>query len=153
MKLLFLFLFILTGCAGLGSRLEPPRITLANIKVQEVKIFESILQIDLRVYNTNDVSLDIQGIDCDLELNDRRFATGVSKAEIKIASYDTALIPMIIYSSVLDVVRGLQNLSNTDNVEYKITGHLRLGGGAIPSSIPFKTSGTLSLRRVSGNNE
>jgi len=153
MKLSFLLLFILTGCAGLGSRLEPPRITLANIKVQEVKIFESVLQIELRVYNTNDVSLDIQGIDCDLELNGRRFATGVSKAEIEIASYDTALIPMTIYSSVLDVVRGLQGLSNTDNVEYKITGHLRLGGGAIPSSIPFKSSGAFPLQSVSGDNK
>lgn len=149
----FLCLCIAAGCAQLGSRLEPPRITLANLKVQEVKIFESVLQIDLRVYNTNDISLEIQGIDCDLELNGRRFATGVSKAELKIASYDTALIPMTIYSSVLDVVRGLQGLSNKDKIEYTITGHLRLGKGAMPSTIPFKSSGAISLQSVSGYKE
>lgn len=144
--------FILVGCAGLGKRLEPPRIILANIKVQEIQVFESIFQIEIRLFNTNEISLEIKGIDCDLELNGKHFATGVSNAQMKIPSYETALIPITVYSSVLDVVLGLQGLSKTEKIEYKITGRLRLGEGAIPSVISFKAQGELPLEGLSGFN-
>ena len=134
----------------MGKRLEPPRVTLANITVQEVKVLESIFQIDLRVYNTNEASLNIKGIDCDLELNGRRFATGVSKAETEIAAYDTGLIRMTVYSSLLDVMSGLKRLSDTDKIEYKITGRLRLGHEAVFSVIPFISSGELALEKFGG---
>ena len=145
-----LYLVLLfTGCAGLGKRLEPPRITLANFKVQQVKVFESVFEIEIRLFNTNDVALEIKGIDCELELNNRRFATGVSNTQMKIPSYETALVPVTIYSSVLDVVMGLPGLSKTKKLEYTITGSLRLGQGTIPAVIPFKSSGELPLERLS----
>ena len=144
-----LVLLVFSGCAGLGKRLEPPRITLANIKVQKVKVFESVFEIEIRLFNTNEVALDIKGIECDIELNGRRFATGVSNAQIKIPPYETALIPVTVYSSVLDVVMGLQGLSKTEKIEYKITGSLRLGQGTTSSVIPFKSSGELPLGGLS----
>jgi LEA14-like dessication related protein len=147
---LCLVLGIFSGCAGFGKHLEVPRIALANIQVKEVQILESVFQIDLRVFNTNEVPLDIKGIECDLEFNGRRFATGVSKAETKIPSYETALISMMVYSSVLDVMRGLQGLSSADKIEYNITGRLRLGAGAMPAVIPFKSSGEVSLEGLAG---
>ena len=142
-------LLMFSGCAGLGKRLEPPRITLANIKVQEVKVFESVFEIKIRLFNTNEVALEIKGIDCELELNGRRFATGISNAQMKIPPYETALVPVTVYSSVLDVVMGLQGLSKTEKIEYKITGSLRLGHGTISSVIPFTSRGELPLGGLS----
>ena len=146
---LSLIMLMVAGCAGLGKRLEPPRITLANIQVQEVKVFESIFEIEIRLYNTNEVALEIKGIDCDLELNGRRFATGVSNVQKKIPPYETALVPITVYSSVLDVVMGLQGLPKTEKLEYEISGSLRLGQGAFPAVIPFKSRGELPLGGLS----
>ena len=143
-----LVLLVFSGCTGLGKRLEPPRITLANIKVQEVKVFESVFEIEIRLYNTNDVALEIKGLECDLELNDKRFATGVSAVQTTIPPYETALLPITVYSSFLDVVTGLQGLSKTEKLEYKITGKLKLGQGAIPAVIPFKTRGEMPLEQM-----
>ena len=56
---LLLGLVFLVGCVGPGKKLEPPQITLTNIQVQEIKVFESVFQIDLRVVNPNDVDIDI----------------------------------------------------------------------------------------------
>ena len=92
-----------SGCAGLGKTLEPPRINLANITVQEMQGFESVFQIELRIFNTNDVPLDIKGLDCELEINDRHFASGVSDTTTKIPSYGTAKIPIVVYSSVIEM--------------------------------------------------
>ena len=139
-------IFILSGCAGWGQRLESPRITLSNFNVQEIKIFESVFTIEMRVFNTNDIPMEIKGLNCDLELNGKRLATGVSNVKINIPSYETALIPMTLYSSVLDVVRVLRSLSKTEKLEYKLTGRLRLGKGTMPSTIPFKSIGELPLQ-------
>jgi len=144
-KLMVIFL-ILSGCAGWGHRLESPRITLSNFNVQEIKIFESVFTIEMRVFNTNDTPMEIKGLSCDLELNGKRLAIGVSNVKINIPSYETALIPMTLYSSVLDVVTVLRGLAKTEKLEYKLTGHLRLGKGTMPSTIPFKSIGEFPLQ-------
>jgi LEA14-like dessication related protein len=143
---LMVIFLILSGCAGWGKQLETPRITLSNFNVQEIKIFESIFKIEMRVFNTNDIPMEIKGLHCDLELNGKRLATGVANVKINIPSYDTALIPMTLYSSVLDVVTVLRGLAETEKLEYKLTGRLRLGKGTIPSTIPFKSIGELPLQ-------
>ena len=143
---LMIIFFIMSGCAGWGQRLESPRITLANFNVQEIKIFESVFTIEMRVFNTNEVPLEIKGLNCDLELNGKRLATGVANVQINIPSYETALIPMTLYSSVLDVVTVLRGLAKTEKLEYKLTGRLRLGKGVMPSTIPFKSTGEMPLK-------
>ncbi|MBW2602731.1 MAG: LEA type 2 family protein [Deltaproteobacteria bacterium] len=143
---LMVILLILSGCTGWGKRLEPPRISLSNFNVQEIKIFESVFTIQMRVFNTNDTPMEIKGLNCDLELNGKRLATGVANVKINIPSYETALIPMTLYSSVLDVVTVLRGLARTEKLEYKLTGRLRLGEGTMPSTIPFKSIGELPLK-------
>ena len=143
---LMVILLILSGCAGWGKRLESPRITLSNFNVQEIKIFESVFTIEMRVFNTNDTPMEIKGLNCDLELNGKRLATGVANVNTNIPSYETALIPMTLYSSVLDVVTVLRGLVKTEKIEYKLTGRLRLGKGTMPSTIPFKSIGELPLQ-------
>lgn len=137
---------ILSGCAGLGRRLEAPRITLSNFSVQEIKVFESVFKIELRVFNTNDTPLEIKGLNCDLEINGKRLATGVANDKTDIPSYETGIIPMTLYSSVLDVMGVLRGLAKTDKLQYTLTGRLRLGKGAIPSTIPFTSTGELPLK-------
>ena len=66
-------LAILHGCAGIGRRLEPPEVSLAHIAIQEVKALETTFQLHVRVFNFNDVPLEIKGIDCELEINGRKF--------------------------------------------------------------------------------
>jgi len=143
---LIVILLILSGCAGWGKRLESPRITLSNFNVEEIKIFESVFTIEMRVFNTNDIPMEIKGLNCDLELNGKRLATGVANVKINIPSYETALIPMTLYSSVLDVVMVLRGLAKTEKLEYKLTGRLQLGKGTTPSTIPFKSTGELPLQ-------
>jgi LEA14-like dessication related protein len=143
---LIVILLILSGCAGWGKRLETPRITLSNFNVQEIKIFESVFTIEMRVFNTNDIPMEIKGLNCDLELNGKRLATGVSNVEINIPSYETALVPMTLYSSVLDVLTVLRKLAKNEKLEYKLTGRIKLGKGTMPSTIPFKSMGELPLQ-------
>jgi LEA14-like dessication related protein len=143
---------IMFGCVGLQHRYEPPKVTLANIKIKETKAFETAFLIELRIYNVNETPLKIQGIDCELNINGKPFATGVSKADKTVPAYDTIVIPVMVYSSILDTVnrligmiRDVQSSQKIENIEYSLKGRLRLDAGASPSGLPFTASGMLNF--------
>ena len=135
---------VLFGCAGLGTRLEPPRVTLADIKIEEIKALEAITKVELRVVNPNNVSLEIDGVDCTIQLNNRPFGSGVLNTKTTVPPRDTALVPMTIYSSIIEVGRGILESRGDRAFTYKIKGRLHLGGG-LPSVLPFSSEGDISL--------
>ncbi|UCD79876.1 MAG: LEA type 2 family protein [Desulfobacterales bacterium] len=143
----FIFsIVLLTNCAGIGKRLEPPRISLANIQVQEFTGFETVFQIKLRVFNTNDVGLDVKGIEADLAINGKPFATGVSKAGVQIPSFETRLVPVTVYSSVIDIFKSVQGLQKAEQLTYTLKGKLRVAADNAPAAtLPFESEGQLTL--------
>jgi LEA14-like dessication related protein len=141
-----LFLLLLASCAGLGKTLEPPRINLSNVQFQESKALETVIQIDLRVFNTNEVPIKVKGLDCDLELNGRSFATGVSSVDREIPAFGTATVPVTLYSSVVDLFRGIVGFQKKEKLKFGVSGRLRLEGGFLmPAVIPFKAEEELSM--------
>lgn len=140
-------LAVFSGCAGLGKRLETPKVNLVDIQVLEVKAFESVFQIEIRVLNPNDVPLEIKGITCDLEVNNSTLASGVSDTKTTIPAYGTSTIPMKVYSSVVDILRGMLGLQDAEKLHYRLQGKLRVEGGfMVPSVIPFESKGEFSFK-------
>lgn len=145
--LLFLVYLSLLSCATVGK--EPPRVHVVDLQIQEVKAFETVFKMALRVINMNDMEIRIKGIDCDLEINDKPFATGVSDQKTTIPAHGTTIVPIIVYSSVFDVVRGIVGLKGKEKIEYKISGRIHLEGNVLsPSSIRFESGGELSLKDI-----
>jgi len=149
-------LTILHGCAGIGRRLESPEVSLAHITIQEVKAFETAFQLQVRVFNFNDVPLEIKGIDCELEINGRKLAKGVSATQTKVPAFGTELVQIQAYSSMLrmvssmlEMIRSTQSKQMERKLNYKISGRLRLGGDSrMPWSLPFKSQGELNLEGI-----
>jgi LEA14-like dessication related protein len=141
-----LCILVLSACSMPGQRVEPPRISLSSIKIQDINLFEAVLHIEVRVVNPQDVTYDIKGIDCVLDLNQVRLASGVSNTPTHIPSLESAVIPLTIYSSVEDMAKCLKELKGKDKINYNITGKLHLAGGFLkPSLIAFNTDGQVSL--------
>jgi LEA14-like dessication related protein len=137
----------LAGCAGLGKPLEAPRVSLSNIQVQETKGLETTFLVHLRVTNPNEVDLDIKGVECDLEINGKPFAYGISNTRVKVPAFGSETIPVQAYSSVLDIVRGLFGLPQREDLSYRAKGKVRMeGGGLMPSTLPFDSQGTVSIK-------
>ena len=141
----FLFFFTMTGCAGVGQRLEPPRVKLATIRVAEFNVLETVFEVSLRVFNTNDTALQIKGIECELEINNQPFALGVSDTDVEIPSYGTQLVPLNVYASVMDIIKSAHGMQSQDQINYQIKGKVRLGAGAFPASLPFESEGNITL--------
>jgi LEA14-like dessication related protein len=140
-----MFLLTVCGCSGVGQRLEPPRVKLATIRVQEFNVLETVFEVQLRVFNTNDTALQIRGLECELEINGQPFAIGVSDADVEIPSYGTQLLPLRIYASIFDIIKSTADLPNQEQLRYHIKGKLRLGAGAFPGVLPFESEGNISL--------
>ena len=137
---------LLGGCAAPGKRLEAPRISLSQIEVEHATVFETVMAVTLRIFNTNEVPLTLKGADVNLEVNGKDFARGVSQIEMTLPAYDTALVPMTLYSSMIDMVQGILKAKGRKTLEYRIHGSVRIEGGfLVPSSLPFSSEGELSL--------
>ena len=141
------------GCAGVGKRLEPPSVKLADIRLEALNVLEAVFDVKLRVFNTNDTALQIRGIECKIDLNGKEFAIGVSESEVEVPSYGTALLPLQVYSSVFDIIKNAADLPSQNQLDYRIKGKLRLGGSAFPSILPFESQGHISLPDLPESNQ
>lgn len=151
---LFCALLLLNGCAAMHGLKEDPKISVADIRIQEVKAMEGIFLIKLRVLNPNDVPLDLHGINCNLEINQRHFANGIGDSNQSVPAFGTAVVPVEVYASVLDMVASVADLLHTAGkipskdqpLPYTLQGTVRVGIHGFKKEVPFKSSGELSLK-------
>ena len=137
---------LLAGCAGIGKPLEPPRVSLADIRVEEFTGFETVFQIQLRVINTNDVDLNVKGLEAELEINGQSFAAGVSNTPVKIPSFGTELVTVAVYSSVIKMFKSVYGLHESEELKYRLNGKLRVAGdNAFATTLPFESEGVVTL--------
>jgi LEA14-like dessication related protein len=144
---IYMALLAIGGCAGVGKQLDPPRISLANIRVQEVTGLETAFQIQLRVFNANDVDLKVKGIKVELEINGQPFATGVSNTPAEIPSFGTELVTVTVYSSVIKMIKSVYGLKESEELKYRLSGKLRVSGNnMLPTTLPFESEGQVTLK-------
>jgi LEA14-like dessication related protein len=147
---------LIGACAGWGLKNAPPAIKLAAIRPLELQGLENRFEVDLRIFNQGDQSLVVRGIQCDLILNGRNFATGVGRTEKQIPAYGSDTVTLTVYSSMLDMARlihGLIRTSNQSNAQkwtYAVKGHLQIGFGSGTGKVPFDTVGEIDLTQVMG---
>jgi LEA14-like dessication related protein len=149
--LAMVFLACLSGCAGLGTRLETPDITFVGIRAVEANLFEQKLAVRLRVMNPNTVELPVNGLDVDVELAGEPFANGVSAREFVVPAHGEAEFDMIVTANaataLLKIAGG--DRKSREEIGYRLKGRLSTKLGLL-RSIPFEESGTLPLGDLTG---
>ncbi|MDW7771546.1 MAG: LEA type 2 family protein [Desulfobulbaceae bacterium] len=152
--LLAFLLASIAGCAGTGRYALNPRITLADIRIMEIKTLESAFQIELRILNPNDIPLEVNGLECRLRIDGKEFAAGVTGDHHLIPAYGSAIVPVTVYASMLDMVSSViaiaQDSGTTQRrrepLRYQLSGHVLLGEKNLwRKTIPFATEGELSF--------
>ncbi|MCP4746695.1 MAG: LEA type 2 family protein [Desulfobacteraceae bacterium] len=146
---------LLCGCASLKSRTEPPRVNLASMRVKQIRGLEAAFEVDLRVLNRSEKPLMIQGVDCDLAFNNRQFAQGVAGKQQQIPPYESKIVTLTVYSSMLNMVNVVQRLikqpdkaSKVEKWSYALKGHVRAGSQASSYKIPINSKGEINLKAI-----
>ncbi|MBM9538048.1 LEA type 2 family protein [Desulfobulbus alkaliphilus] len=146
-------LVFLAGCAGVYGLRDDPRISIADIRVVDAKPMETVFLVQLRILNPNDIPLDLHGIQCDLEIDGRPFASGIAASDQVVPAHGTATIPVQLYASVFDMISSVVDLIRIadpnkakDKVfSYTLSGTVGIGIQRSRKQIPFTSSGELSL--------
>lgn len=145
--LLIIITITFSSCTHIGKRFESPRVNLVNVQVQKIGTFETILNITFRIFNHNRFPLHIKGMDCDLKFNGSRVASGVSSDKIEILPFNTTTSTMTVYSSLMDVARGILKFADKERVEYEVIGRIHLRDPFLfTSALSFKARGEISFQ-------
>ncbi len=140
-----LVVVIFAGCAGTDRISDPPYITLSNINLLNMGVFEQRYRIMMRIQNPNDVPIPINGMSYRIYINEQDFARGVSDKTVTIPGFGEEVIEINATSDLTSMLKQFQKLMSggIQKVSYRLTGKARLANRM--RSLPFEYKGKLDL--------
>ena len=106
-----------------------------------VSLFEQVFDLELRVQNPNEAALEINGLAFELEINDRRFATGVSNENVTVDAFSSLVVHVEAVTSSWGILQQIAQLQRTGTplVNYRIRGAIYSGSPSV--KLPFDNMG------------
>lgn len=139
------FAVLASSCAMVGD-VEPPMVSLADLKIGRMGLFEQEARITLRFRNPNDTALPLDGAKFNIKLNGEPFARGVSNESITVPRLGDATMDAVMIISTFDVLNQFLNMGNVQALTYELDGTAFYSGlGLMRRSAPFTQTGKLKL--------
>ncbi len=136
---------VFVGCAGIGRFSEAPYITLSNINLLNMGVFEQRYRIMMRIQNPSDVEIPIKGMSYQIFINEQDFARGVSNKSVIIPEFGEEVVEIDATSDLTSMLRQFQELmtGGIQKVSYRLTGKAKLANRI--RRLPFEYKGELDL--------
>jgi len=109
----------LTACTSMGP-LEPPAVTLAGVEPTEVTMFETTVQVKLRVSNPNPEPLTLEGASFKLRLEGQKIGQGLSSETVVIDRLDSTLLDVTFHVNNAVALLQLKEILDQEAVDYGI---------------------------------
>ena len=119
---------LLAGCSSLPMGAVAPKVSVADIDVKSLGVFEQRFDLGLRVTNPNDFDLKIEGLDFDLEVNGRPFAKGLSSAAAMIPAASSTIIHVEAITESKNIISQVKTMPFEmlkEGVPYKVKGRVK----------------------------
>lgn len=144
--LLVMLALTLSACASVSS-LEAPEVQVTGLTLLEAEpgSMEQRFLVSLRLTNPNNRSIVIDGLDFELDVNDRRLARGVTGERFELPRLGEAHTSVVVTTSLFDVLRQVMALGGRreGTLDYRLRGRLHLGSGLV-RTLPFDHRGQLT---------
>lgn len=137
---------VLAGaCTRPPVAMQPPQVTLAGISLVGLDLLEQRYEIRLRVQNPNRFDFIIEGMQYQVEINDKIFARGLSNHRVSIPQNDMRTVSVEVVSTLADVLHQLQvaEQEGPEVLRYRVSGTLMLHNHA--NDVPFDHRGEIRL--------
>lgn len=124
----WLVCLLLVGCSSLPMGAVAPKVSVADIDVKSMGLFEQRFDLGLRVTNPNDFELKIEGLDFDLEVNGRPFAKGLSSASALIPAAASTIIHVEAITESKNLISQVKTMPFEmlkEGVPYKVKGRVK----------------------------
>jgi LEA14-like dessication related protein len=136
---------VLSACTTLSDPIEAPQVSIADLRLNEVTLFEQQYSLRLRVKNPNPFDVPVTGMAFTLKLNGIDFARGVSRESVRLPAYGEELLDVDVTSNLASVMKQMntQRESPGGQLDYELAGHVGVSG--VPGRIEFSDRGRLGL--------
>ncbi len=143
--ILSLLVLVFAGCAGVDRISETPYITLSNISLLNMGVFEQRYRIMMRVQNPNDDAISINGMSYKIVINEKDFARGVSNKSFVVPGFGEEVIEIDATSDLTNILTQFKNLmvGGISKVSYRLTGKAKVENRI--RKLPFEYKGELDL--------
>ena len=116
------------GCASLQGR-EPLQVMLAGVEPLQGQGLEVRMLVKLRIQNPNDSQLDFNGVSVKMDVQGKRFATGVSDATGSVPRFGETIVDVPVSISMFSIARQALDVMTS---------------GSVPGTIAYEMTGTLA---------
>jgi LEA14-like dessication related protein len=137
-------MLLLGGCASLHHP-EPIDVIMAGVEPLQSQGMELRMLVKLRIQNPNDLPLDFNGVSVQMDVQGKRFATGVSDTVGSVPRFGETIVSVPVSISVFSIVRQAMDVVTEEyrgKLEYDMSG--RLAGPAF-NSVRFNSKGEFTL--------
>lgn len=136
-----LVLFAL-GCSSLKKIVEPPKVDVTDVRLAQLKGDEATLEIVLEVYNPNGISVTVDKLQYDLQVNEKSVTSGVFDKDVKLAAKQNTVVAIPISVNYKDLLKTALNVFLSKGAPYRAKGNVGVG----PLNIPFDEKGMIKMK-------
>jgi len=137
-----LLAFGLAACSGLPYHAKPPKVSVADVDIKSLGIFEQRFDVGLRVSNPNEFDLKIEALEFELELNGRAFAKGLARVSALIPATSSTVMRVDAVTQSKNLIQQIKTLppdTLKEGVPYRISGRVKTDQSS--QWVPFDHSG------------
>ncbi len=147
MRLVWVLFFSLglAACTGLPWNAVAPKVSVADVAIKSLSLFEQHLDVGLRIGNPNDFDLTIETLEFDLEVNGHPFASGLSNTLTRVPAAASAVLRVDTFMKSNDLIQQFKSLSPAvlkDGVSYRVKGRIKTDRSS--RWLPFDHTGVYS---------
>jgi len=136
----------LSACSTMNA--IPPEVNLMRVDVQDVTLSHVNLLADLRVFNPNEKSLTIQGVDYTLYLEGIKVFSGKSNLAQTIEPQEYGYLTLRLASAYWDIIQLFNKLPQKSDVAFSMQGSIRVGGNRLfAQRFTFDKQGIIPLQK------
>jgi LEA14-like dessication related protein len=135
----------ISGCASLQQR-DPVQVFVVGTEPLQGQGLELRMLVKLRVQNPNDTPVDFTGMSIQMDVQGKRFASGVSGTGGSVPRFGETVIEVPVSISAFRVMRqavGLIDSASQGKLTYELTG--KLAGSNV---MRFKSKGEFTLPEI-----
>jgi len=132
------------GCSSMSS-LEPMEVTVTNLDVTEVTVFETTLVAKLRITNPNPEPFIMDGASFKLYLEDKKVGTGTTKETFTLDRLDSNVVDVVFHINNASALLRLKEIFEDKEVSYGVRGTLFTEGTFGTKKIKIEKTGRLDL--------
>ena len=143
--LLAVMVALISGCATIIRQPEPPQVSLTDISISRVSLFEQSFRVTLRLQNPNNFELPLDGFQLDLKVNGQPFLSGTSVDSVILPRLGSATVEMDAISKLSGLLQQIKAIASGDTrvMRYSLTGKIHLVRPVL--SLPIKDEGEFDM--------